>query len=127
MTELERLAQPYPDNKPWVDLMAFIEPSWRTGMTTASFHFNGLIEGNTAHLHLRTRRGTNSIVVLNLPDAFVPEGNKMLQAFSPWHDFGIGMHLRTDGTLRLYTPGRSLADGSVEDLSFQYSYTRKVG
>ena len=29
MTELPRLAQPYPDSRPWVDLMAFVEPSWR--------------------------------------------------------------------------------------------------
>ena len=33
----------------------------------------------------------------------------------PWYD--VSQYL---------TPGRSLADGSVEDLSFQYSYTRKV-
>lgn len=126
MTELLPLPQPYPDNRPWVDLRRYIEPSWRAGMTSTAFHFNGLIEGNTAHLHLRTRGGSNSIVALDLPEEFMPDGSKMIQAFSPWHDFSIGMNLRTDGTLRLYTPGRNLADGSVKDLSMQYSYTRKA-
>lgn len=124
MTELPLLAQPYPDNRPWVDLREFMEPSWT--MDSAAWHFRGLIDGNTCYLHLRTRRGTNYTIAENLPEVFRPAGQLMLPAFAPGVSYSIGAVLETNGLLRAYSPGNPVADGTLGNLVMQVSYARKA-
>ncbi|WP_443452526.1 hypothetical protein [Glutamicibacter arilaitensis] len=126
MTELVALPQPYPDNRPWLDLRTYLEPSWK--MSSSSFHFRGLIEANTVTIQLRTAEGTNETIAPFLPDEFIPPGNMVFQASSPWLVESLHVFLRgTNGELKLYNPGRpSYADGSLNSLITQFSFQRKA-
>lgn len=125
MTELPLLAQPYPDNKPWIDLSSYIGPTWTMG--GSAWHFRGLLDGNTATIHLRTRQGTQSVLADALPEEFWPPGELVLQAFTPNKEKPVGAILSATGRLTIYNPqGQPLLDGSLSNFVMQVSYARKA-
>lgn len=124
MTELVALPQPYPDGKVWVDLRPYLQPSWER--VNPSFHARGMIDGNTATIHLRTRYGTSPFLFEALPEPFHAPSNMLFPASSVDVEGTIHLLLRNYSELLLYTPGRNIADGKMENLIAQFSYTRKA-
>ncbi|MGP4995559.1 hypothetical protein [Glutamicibacter ardleyensis] len=124
MAELSVLPQPYPDGKVWVDLRPYLQPSWER--VNPSYHARGMIDGNTATIHLRLRHGTSQFIFEDLPEPFQTPTNMMFPASSADVDGKIHLLLRNYKELILYTPGRNIADGTMENLIAQFSYTRKT-
>lgn len=125
MTELPLLTQPYPDNLPWVDLSGYLDPTWTTG--GPAFYFRGLLDGNTAHIHLRTRRGKNVNLTDALPDAFLPPGQMLFPAHVPTGaENPVSVFMEAWGQIRLYTPRMNLVRGDLENLVLTLAYTRKA-
>lgn len=119
--------QPYPTVDPWIDLRGYIESSWT--MAGSAWHIRGLIDGNTAHLHIRTRRGTSSTLTESLPEEFRPAGQLILPAIVAHPDAtgaATGLVIEPTGALRLYTPWQALADGRIDNLIVQGSYQRRA-
>lgn len=124
MGELIALPQPYPENRPWLDLRGHIGDSWQ--MSSAAWHFRGLLDGNTAHIHLRTARGTQAVLAEQLPEEFWPPGQLVIEAFTPGVVGAVGALLSADGKLTFYAPGMALLDGNLSNFVMQVSYARKV-
>lgn len=125
MAELVALPQPYPDNRPWLDLRGHIGDTWLMG--SAAWHFRGLLDGNTATIHLRTRGGTQAVLAEELPEEFWPPGEQVFQVFTPNKALPFGAVLSATGRLSLYNPlGQPWTDGSITNLVMQVSYARKA-
>lgn len=122
MTELVALPQPYPDSLPWLDLRPFIGDTWT--MSSSAWHFRGLLDGNTATIHLRTRSGTQATIG-QLPEEFWPPGECVFDVFTPNKPLPFGVILSATGRLSLYNPnGQAWSDGSITNLVMQASYAR---
>lgn len=116
--------QPYPTVNPWIDLREHLEGSWEMG--PASWHFRALIDGNTAELHLRTRRGTNRFLVPPdvLPLGVLPAGQEVIPA---WEQRIGTIRMIFQPTGELYaSDAADVADGSSPNLVVRYRYQRRA-
>lgn len=117
--------QPYPTVRPFVDLRPFLEPSWTMG--AAAWHFRALLDGNVAEIHLRTRRGTDRVLVEPgvLPTEVLPAGQEMVMAWEQRRG-AIRLVLQPDGELYLPSEHADLADGISPNLVVRYRYQRRA-
>lgn len=116
----------FPEIYPLYDLREYLEPSWTMG--ASAWHFRVVLEHNTARLHLRTRRGTNHVLVPGgvLPQDVRPAGQEVIPAVV--NQAGVTrsalLVFQPDGELLLSGADQGLADGTVANLIVRYEYQR---
>lgn len=125
MTLAVTMNQPYPEMHPWFDLRPYLDPSW--GMTSSAWHFRALVEGNTAELHLRTRWGTNPVLVeaATLPPEVLPVGQLLIPTYEQSRG-SVRLFFEPNGELYLAAGDADVADGSSVNLMFQLRYQRRM-
>lgn len=113
----------YPNLGQIFDLSGYVTEYW-VSLPTGAWTFEAQVEPNTVKLRMRTRSGTNPVLVPSgvLPEELLPTGNQSIGAIS--NVGSLRLFFSTAGELRFFAADYGLADGRINDLSFQHEYKR---
>lgn len=123
--DFPKVPAPYPEINPWHDLSSLIINNWESH--SMWFPFRAKIEGNEISFYLRTRRGTDPVVIQGLPDEFGKGGDVVFNAYAGFAGDVAFVLNGAAGTGRVITAtgdSSKLSGGNLYNLVVESTYLR---
>lgn len=125
--DFPKVTSPYPENTPWYDLSSLIVNDWEAD--NGAFVFYAKLEANDVHIYLRTRRGTNNVVILGMPVEIRPKYQTVMNPYLAINEAGYAFLVNTGGSAQIWVSGNDysrVANGSLLNLVVESTYARRA-